>query len=282
MGEGGRRGHKQGQKYRHLAIDQMESIWGGGFKRARAALGVTAFGLGIMELPPHFDRIPSHVHTFDGQEEVYIPLAGAGMLKVGSRSIPLDPHTAVRVGPTASRAITAGPAGISVLIASGTPGRAYEPFAQMELGAPEPDPASLPGILAARGIESSDDVIVTAIDPADAFSGVRLGVTFHPLGRKLATSAFGLSMVELQGPEGASDYPLHSHEADEQVEVFVIAEGSGVMRIDEAEIAVAAGEMIAVDPAAARTLHAAEGGLRFFVIGAPGGKPYAGSSPTIN
>lgn len=267
--------------YVHKAIDQMESIWGGSFKRARAELGVTAFGLGVFDLPPNVDRIPRHVHTFDGQEEVYVPLQGGGTIELGASSVPLDMQTAVRVGPTVSRTVTSGPEGIRVLIAGGTPGEAYRAFAQMERGAPEPDPAELPGIRAAEAHESSDDFTVARFDPADAFSGHRKGVTFHAFGRRLGTSAFGISMVELDGPEAASDYPLHSHAEDDQVEVFIAAEGDGAIVVDGQAIDFKTGEMVAVDPSAQRTLIAGPEGLRFFVIGAPANAPYAGSNPTI-
>jgi mannose-6-phosphate isomerase-like protein (cupin superfamily) len=268
--------------YRQKAIDEMESIWGGSYKRVRGELGVTAFGLGVLDLPPDIDRIPRHVHSFDGQEEVYIPLAGSGTLEVGSESVPLDTSTAVLVGPNASRTVTSGPDGIRVLIVGGTPGKAYAPFAPLELGAPEPNPAELPGIKAMQGHESTDDFTSVKIDPATAYSGHRKGVTFHPVGRALGTSAFGLSMVELDGPEVASDYPLHSHVDDNQVEVFVVAEGAGEMLIGEQTIAIAENDCIAVEPQPQRTLRAGTPRMRFFVIGAPDGAPYGGSSPTMS
>ena len=44
-------------------------------RRGRGAgLGVTAFGLSVMELPPNADRYPEHTHGHDGQEEVYTVL----------------------------------------------------------------------------------------------------------------------------------------------------------------------------------------------------------------
>lgn len=266
----------------HKAIDQLESIWGGSFKRARSELGVTAFGLGVLDLPPNIDRIPRHVHTFDGQEEVYVPLKGSGTIEVGSAIVPIDTATAVRVGPTAARTVTSGEQGIRVLIVGGTPGKAYAAFPQMESGAPEPNPAELPGIVAAATHESSDDFTVAAIDPAEAFSGHRKGVTFHALGRRLGTGAFGIAMVELAGGEGASDYPEHSHDEDRQVEVFIAAQGAGEIVVDGERVAISEGDLVAVEPAARRTLTAGPQGLRFFVVGAPDGAPYAGSNPSMD
>ena len=212
----------------HMPIDEMEAIWRGSYRRARGELGVQAFGLGVMELPPNFDRIPRHVHTFDGQEEVYLPLSGSGWIDVGAERVHIDPGVAVRVGPTASRTVISGPDGLQVLIVGGTPGEAYVPFAPLELGAPEPDPATLPGIMATEGYESSEDYMAIPIDGCGAIRGIVEGVTFYPLGRALGATAFGLGEFAIE-PHGdsPSNYPRHTHAEDEQEEVCVVAEGSG-------------------------------------------------------
>ena len=67
-------------------FDEMEAALGGVFVRARAELGVSAFGMQVINLPPHFDE-PYAEHAHDGmpdepfanhgQEEVYVPLAAA-------------------------------------------------------------------------------------------------------------------------------------------------------------------------------------------------------------
>lgn len=58
------------------AIDEMESIYGGLARRARAELGVTGWGMQVFTLPPHWDGYPNHNHSSDAfdpnQEEVYI------------------------------------------------------------------------------------------------------------------------------------------------------------------------------------------------------------------
>ena len=38
-------------------LDEFESIWGG-FLRVRAGLGVSSFGIAVMELPPKFADYP--------------------------------------------------------------------------------------------------------------------------------------------------------------------------------------------------------------------------------
>ena len=50
-------------------IDEMEAIYGGAYKRARAELGVTAFGMQVIDFPPNFEGYPEHDHGTDGQEE---------------------------------------------------------------------------------------------------------------------------------------------------------------------------------------------------------------------
>ena len=44
--------------YTVAKIDDIEAIYGGGFKRARSALGITSFGMQVMDLPPDVDALP--------------------------------------------------------------------------------------------------------------------------------------------------------------------------------------------------------------------------------
>ena len=108
-------------------IDEMEAIYGGGFKRARAELGVTAFGMQVMDLPPNLDQYPEHDHGEDGQEEVYVVLEGSGRLAADGQTWDLVPGTLARVGAGQKRTITPGPGGATILALGGTPGKAYEP-----------------------------------------------------------------------------------------------------------------------------------------------------------
>ncbi|HLJ21331.1 MAG TPA: hypothetical protein VKU84_14090, partial [Stellaceae bacterium] len=62
-------------------LDEMEAAFGGGFIRARASLGASAFGMQVLALPPSSgDAYPEHDHLHDGQEEVYLLLSGAADL----------------------------------------------------------------------------------------------------------------------------------------------------------------------------------------------------------
>jgi mannose-6-phosphate isomerase-like protein (cupin superfamily) len=267
--------------FTHKSIDDMESIWRSTYRKARGELGIQAFGLGVMELPPDFDRIPRHVHTFDQQEEVYLPLSGSGWIDVGGERIPIDSGVAVRVGATASRTIISGPEGIKVMIVGGTPGQAYEPFAPLELGAPEPNPKELPGVQADELHESTEDYVAMPIEGCGAVRGQVEGVTFYPLGRALGTTAFGMAEIEIDGGDGESNYPLHSHDRDGQEEVYIVARGSGHAEIDGQTIHVAEGDMVNVSPEAPRKWFAGLDGIRLIAIGAPIGAKYESNQPTM-
>ena len=81
-------------------VDEMETIYEGVARRARAALGVTAWGRQVMTLPPDWDGYPNHSHDASteeaGQEEVYIPLEGSALLTADGETYELRPGVMVR------------------------------------------------------------------------------------------------------------------------------------------------------------------------------------------
>jgi quercetin dioxygenase-like cupin family protein len=109
------------------SLDEFEAVFGGGMRRVRAGLGVTSFGMQVIELPPGFDMYPDHDHSHDEQEEVYVSLSGAATLKVGEESFELTPGVFARVGPGQKRKLVTGEEGARLLCLGGTPGRVYEP-----------------------------------------------------------------------------------------------------------------------------------------------------------
>ena len=123
------------------SIDDMEPIYGGLARRARAELGVTAWGMQVFTLPPDWDGYPEHTHGADAfdpnQEEVYIPLEGSAQLVAGGASFELRPGTMARVGPEQPRRILPGPDGFRFLAIGGRPG-AFEAGAWTEIGADPP------------------------------------------------------------------------------------------------------------------------------------------------
>ena len=125
-------------------LEEFEAIFGGGYRRVRAGLGVSSFGLALMDFPPGFTQYPEHDHGPDGQEEVYSVLAGKAMLTVGGGDYELEPGVFARVGPQEARKISTGDEGARVLAIGASPGRIYEPPEFTEEGQPDPMQASRP------------------------------------------------------------------------------------------------------------------------------------------
>jgi mannose-6-phosphate isomerase-like protein (cupin superfamily) len=126
-------------KYNVKKIDDMEAVFGGSFKRARAELGVESFGMQVIDMPPNIDeQYPEHDHSDDGQEEVYIALRGAAEIDIEGERLRLDPDTMVRVGPGVSRKIRTGSEGVRLLALGGCAGEPYKAPDVTQLGAPDP------------------------------------------------------------------------------------------------------------------------------------------------
>jgi mannose-6-phosphate isomerase-like protein (cupin superfamily) len=119
-------------------IDELEAIYGGSFKRARAELGVSAFGMQVIDLPPNVTAYPEHDHSEDGQEEVYLVLRGSADMDVDGDRVELTPDTIVRVAPGTSRKVLPGADGARLLVLGGVPGGVYHAPGVTELGAPDP------------------------------------------------------------------------------------------------------------------------------------------------
>lgn len=124
--------------YAVMKIDEMEGIYGGAFKRARASLGVESFGMQIIDMPPNYEGYPEHDHAEDGQEEVYVTLRGSGELEIGGERFPLDADHVARVGSGTMRKVWPGAEGIRILVLGGVPGATYEAPDITNLGEPDP------------------------------------------------------------------------------------------------------------------------------------------------
>jgi hypothetical protein len=125
-------------EYAVKKIDEMEAVYLGAFKRARAELGVESFGLAVIDLPPDFENYPEHDHAGDGQEEVYMALRGGGEIEIEGERFPLDPEHMVRVAAGTKRKVWPGPEGMRTVIIGAVPGGPYEPPAVSQLGEPDP------------------------------------------------------------------------------------------------------------------------------------------------
>ncbi len=124
----------------HVGIDELEAVEefleGFTFRRAGAQMGVTPFGMSIIDMPAETTTYPEHDHSSKGpgnppahqlgQEEVYIALRGSADVQVDSHRYKLDADHIIRVGPTARRKILPGADGVRLLAIGGFPGRAYD------------------------------------------------------------------------------------------------------------------------------------------------------------
>jgi hypothetical protein len=119
--------------YTAKQIGDMEAGFGGGFVKVRAELGVSAFGIQVIQLPPDFSDYPEHDHSDSGQEEVFVTLDGSGWLDIEGERVDLDRETVVRVGADVKRKIHPGPQGIRMLVVGGCPGFAYKAPEMTEL-----------------------------------------------------------------------------------------------------------------------------------------------------
>jgi mannose-6-phosphate isomerase-like protein (cupin superfamily) len=119
-------------------IDEMEAVFRGAFKRARAELGVESFGMQVIDMPPNYDNYPEHDHTHDNQEEVFLVMRGGGEIEIEGERFPLDSNHIASVGPDTKRKVWPGPEGIRMVVLGGVPGRAYEPGDISKLGEPDP------------------------------------------------------------------------------------------------------------------------------------------------
>lgn len=125
--------------------EDFEAIFGGGFRRVRAGLGISSFGIAVIDLPANFERYPTHDQSHDGQEEVYTALSGSATLVVagGEEEHRLEPGVWARVGPGEKRKIVTGDEPVRILAVGGTPGKIYEPPEFSVEGAGEPMKAHL-------------------------------------------------------------------------------------------------------------------------------------------
>lgn len=115
-----------------MHLEQFEELPAPGvpeglFRLAGKSLGIQAWGMNVLTLPPGWTRYPEHDHADDGHEEVYVVFRCAATLLVGEESVALAQGTFARVGPQERRKLVAGPEGVTLIALGGTPGKAYQP-----------------------------------------------------------------------------------------------------------------------------------------------------------
>lgn len=97
------------------------------FRHAREALGVSAWGMNVLELDPGCAGYPEHDHASDGQEEVYVVLRGSVVLQADGAEHVLSQGDFVRVAAHLKRKLVTREEGATLLALGGTPGKPYAP-----------------------------------------------------------------------------------------------------------------------------------------------------------
>ncbi len=118
--------------------EEFEGTFRGGMLKARAGLGVSAFGMQILRFPPEATRYPEHDHADDGQEEVYLVLEGRATLIAGGEEHELEPGMFARVGPRETRKLLTGAEPALILALGGVPGQPFEAVGYTDEGEPDP------------------------------------------------------------------------------------------------------------------------------------------------
>ena len=100
----------------------------GNWLLVRRSLGLGAFGMNLVDIPPG-ERIPEHDETDRDQEEVFLVLEGSPSLVVDGREIEAPAGTFARLDPDLQRTVVNnGDEPASVLIMSAPRTSGYEPL----------------------------------------------------------------------------------------------------------------------------------------------------------
>jgi uncharacterized cupin superfamily protein len=109
-----------------MAIDDLPSLYDGLIKLARSGMGVTAFGVQVMDLPPDYTT-QSHDEADSGQQELYVGLRGAGWVLTDEQRLPIGEGMLIRIDAGVGRRLASGPDGVRILCVGGLPGGVYQP-----------------------------------------------------------------------------------------------------------------------------------------------------------
>src|SRR5687768_9687065 len=100
----------------------------GNWLLARRTLGLSSFGMNLVEIPPG-ERIPEHDEAERDQEEVFVVLSGEAALVIEGEEIPAPAGTYARLDPHVRRTVAnTGSEPATVLICSAPCSSGYEPM----------------------------------------------------------------------------------------------------------------------------------------------------------
>ncbi len=106
--------------------DELERT--GNWSLVRRSLGVSSFGINIVDIPPG-EGIPEHDETDRDHEELFMVLSGSAVLVIDGERTPAPAGTLARLDPEPKRTVVnEGDEVASVLIVSAPRTSGYEPM----------------------------------------------------------------------------------------------------------------------------------------------------------
>lgn len=120
--------------YTMKTIEELEAIHHGAVKLAGAELGVSSFGMQVLDFPAGFANYPEHDHAADGQEEVYVVLAGQADFVVDGEQLTVSSGQMLKVDPDSKRKLQPGADGVRILAIGCSPAGKYERPEDFRLG----------------------------------------------------------------------------------------------------------------------------------------------------
>jgi len=109
------------------AYEGPHAIPGIRFRPAREPLGVSSWGMNVLELDAGCELCPEHDHVTDGQEEVYVVLSGSVVLRASGEERTLHTGDMARVAADVRRKLVTREQPATVLALGGTPGKPFSP-----------------------------------------------------------------------------------------------------------------------------------------------------------
>ena len=117
----------EGNGFTLMHLDELERPFPK-WALARKSLGVNAFGMNVVELPPG-ESIPEHDETDRAHEEVFLTLSGEPTMVIDGKDYPAPTGTFVRLDPAPRRTVVNRSAtDAKLLIVSAPTSSGYEPM----------------------------------------------------------------------------------------------------------------------------------------------------------
>jgi uncharacterized cupin superfamily protein len=102
-------------------LGELETAMGGGFGLVGKTLGVSAFGINVLRLPPGYEDYPEHDEAASGQDEVYVVVRGTARLLADGAEHELSPLAFAHVPAGTKRKWLGGPEGATIVAVGGVP-----------------------------------------------------------------------------------------------------------------------------------------------------------------